>query len=155
MLTKFESKSNHIKALLVTGGNDYKIKVWHLAILTGHSHCVMSAQFHPKDDFIISMSMDQTNKPNNGPNNFEMFETFSTVKYVLEGHNHGVNWASFHPMLPLIVSAADDQTIKIWRMSKTRAWRLTHAEVTSTACQEFHPKHELIVSCAEDRIVQV
>ncbi|KAH7905011.1 WD40-repeat-containing domain protein, partial [Hygrophoropsis aurantiaca] len=82
--------------------DDQTIRIWNstsrncIAILTGHSHYVMSAQFHPKEDLIVSTSMDQTvrvwdisglrkNTPNNGPNNFETFDTFSTVKYVLEG----------------------------------------------------------------------
>jgi coatomer protein complex subunit alpha (xenin) len=136
--------------------------------LTGHSHYVMSAQFHPKDDLIVSTSMDQTvrvwdisglrkNTPNNGPNNFETFDTFSTVKYVLEGHDRGVNWASFHPTLPLIVSAADDRTIKIWRMSETRAWEVDscRGHFNSVSSAIFHPKHELIVSCGEDKTVRV
>ncbi|EEB90795.1 hypothetical protein MPER_10954, partial [Moniliophthora perniciosa FA553] len=160
MLTKFESKSNRVKgsALLVTGGDDYKIKVW------GHSHYVMSGFFHPKDDLVVSASMDQTvrvwdisglrkGSPNTGSSQFETFDTFSTVKYVLEGHDRGVNYAVFHPTLPLIISAADDRTIKIWRMSETKAWEVDscrgHFNNVSSAL--FHPKHELIVSCGEDK----
>ncbi|KAH9922526.1 WD40-repeat-containing domain protein, partial [Fomitopsis serialis] len=183
MLTKFESKSNRVKgpvrgvhihpsrALLVTGGDDYKIKVWGttsrncIAILTGHSHYVMSAQFHPKEDLVVSASQDQTvrvwdisglrkSTPNSAPGGtFDTFDTFSTVKYVLEGHDRGVNYATFHPTLPLIVSAADDRQIKIWRMSDTKAWEVDacrgHFNNVSTAL--FHPKHELIVSCGEDK----
>ncbi|KAJ7035460.1 hypothetical protein C8F04DRAFT_1344342 [Mycena alexandri] len=213
------------RALLVTSGDDYKIKVWdirpqnrrclftlhgHLdyvrtvqfhhempwiistsddqtirignstsrnciAILTGHSHYVMSALFHPKDDLVVSASMDQTvrvwdisglrkGSPNtggggggSGPGNFETFDTFSTVKYVLEGHDRGVNYAMFHPTLPLIISAADDRMIKIWRMSETKAWEVDlcrgHFNNVSTAL--FHPKHELIVSCGEDKTIRV
>jgi coatomer protein complex subunit alpha (xenin) len=128
----------------------------------------MSAQFHPKDDLIVSTSMDQTvrvwdisglrkSTPSTGPNSFETFDTFSTVKYVLEGHDRGVNFAAFHPTLPLIVSAADDRTIKIWRMSETKAWEVDscrgHFNNVSNAL--FHPKHELIVSCGEDKTVRV
>lgn len=128
----------------------------------------MSAQFHPKDDLIVSTSMDQTvrvwdisglrkNMPGSTPHNFETFDTFSTVKYVLEGHDRGVNFAAFHPSLPLIVSAADDRTIRIWRMSETKAWEVDscrgHFNNVSNAL--FHPKHELIVSCGEDRTIRV
>ncbi len=80
----------------------------------------MSAQFHPKEDLIVSSSMDQTvrvwdisglrkGSPNqggpggsnaHGQGSFETFDTFSTVKHVLEGHDRGVNWAMFHPTLP-------------------------------------------------------
>lgn len=128
----------------------------------------MSAQFHPKDDLIVSSSQDQTvrvwdisglrkNTPNTAPGTFDQFDNFSTVKYVLEGHDRGVNWAAFHPTLPLIVSASDDRQIKIWRMSETKAWEVDacrgHFNNVSTAL--FHPKHELIVSCGEDKTVRV
>ena len=90
-------------------------------------------------------------------NQFETFDNFSTVKYVLEGHDRGVNFAMFHPTLPLIISAADDRVIKIWRMSETKAWEVDscrgHFNNVSSAL--FHPKHELIVSCGEDKTVRV
>lgn len=165
---------HHEMPWILSASDDQTIRIWNstsrncIAILTGHSHYVMSAQFHPKEDLIVSTSMDQTvrvwdisglrkNTPGSGPNNFETFDTFSTVKYVLEGHDRGVNFASFHPTLPLIVSAADDRTIKIWRMSETKAWEVDscrgHFNNVSNAL--FHPKHELIVSCGEDKTVRV
>ncbi|KAJ3491313.1 hypothetical protein NLI96_g814 [Meripilus lineatus] len=128
----------------------------------------MSAQFHPKEDLVVSASQDQTvrvwdisglkkSTPNTAPGTFDTFDNFSTVKYVLEGHDRGVNFAAFHPSLPLIVSAADDRQIKIWRMSENRAWEVDacrgHFNNVSTAL--FHPKHELIVSCGEDKTVRV
>ncbi|KAI6116323.1 coatomer WD associated region-domain-containing protein [Pisolithus sp. B1] len=165
---------HHEMPWILSASDDQTIRIWNstsrncIAILTGHSHYVMSAQFHPKEDLIVSTSMDQTvrvwdisglrkNTPGSGPSNFETFDTFSTVKYVLEGHDRGVNFASFHPSLPLIVSAADDRTIKIWRMSETKAWEVDscrgHFNNVSNAL--FHPKHELIVSCGEDKTVRV
>ncbi|KAH7886951.1 coatomer WD associated region-domain-containing protein [Phlebopus sp. FC_14] len=165
---------HHEMPWILSASDDQTIRIWNstsrncIAILTGHSHYVMSAQFHPKEDLIVSTSMDQTvrvwdisglrkNTPSHGTNNFETFDTFSTVKYVLEGHDRGVNFAAFHPTLPLIVSAADDRTIKIWRMSETKAWEVDscrgHFNNVSNAV--FHPKHELIVSCGEDKTVRV
>jgi coatomer protein complex subunit alpha (xenin) len=29
-------------------------------VLTGHNHYVMSARFHPKEDLVVSASLDQT-----------------------------------------------------------------------------------------------
>ncbi|KAJ7064892.1 coatomer subunit alpha-2 [Mycena amicta] len=162
---------HHEMPWIISCSDDQTIRIWNstsrncIAILTGHSHYVMSAYFHPKDDLVVSASVDQTvrvwdisglrkGSPNSGgPGNFESFDTFSTVKYILEGHDRGVNYAMFHPTLPLIVSAADDRTIKIWRMSETKAWEVDscrgHFNNVSTAL--FHPKHELIVSCGEDK----
>jgi coatomer subunit alpha len=158
----------------ISSSDDQTIRIWNstsrncIAILTGHSHYVMSAQFHPKDDLVVSASMDQTVRvwdisglrkgmPNSGPGNFETFDTFSTVKYVLEGHDRGVNYAMFHPTLPLIVSGADDRVIKIWRMSETKAWEVDscRGHFNNVSSVLFHPKHELIVSCGEDKTIRV
>ena len=128
----------------------------------------MSASFHPKDDLVVSASMDQTvrvwdisglrkSTPNTAPGTFDTYDSFSTVKYVLEGHDRGVNFAQFHPTLPLIVSAADDRQVKIWRMSKTKAWGVDacRGHFNNVLSAVFHPKHELIVSCGEDKTVRV
>lgn len=128
----------------------------------------MSASFHPKDDLIVSASMDQTvrvwdisslrkSTPNTAPGTFDTYDSFSTVKYVLEGHDRGVNFAQFHPTLPLIVSAGDDRQVKIWRMSETKAWEVDacRGHFNNVLAAVFHPKHELIVSCGEDKTVRV
>lgn len=110
--------------------------------MTGHNHYTMCAQFHPKDDLVVSASLDQTvrvwdisglRKKHSAPSSTMAFEeqmarsnpaqadmfgnTDAVVKFVLEGHDRGVNWVAFHPTLPLIVSAGDDRLIKLWRMS--------------------------------------
>lgn len=108
--------------------------------MTGHNHYVMCARFHPKEDLVVSASLDQSvrvwdisglRKKHSAPTSNLMYEaqmnrepqadmfgnTDAVVKFVLEGHDRGVNWVSFHPTLPLIVSAGDDRLIKLWRMS--------------------------------------
>ncbi|KIY47415.1 Coatomer, alpha subunit [Fistulina hepatica ATCC 64428] len=175
---------HHEMPWIISSSDDQTIRIWNstsrncIAILTGHSHYVMSAFFHPKDDLVVSASMDQTVRVwdisglrkgsttsnvgaggpgGSGPGNFEAFDSFSTVKYVLEGHDRGVNYATFHPTLPLIISAADDRVIKIWRMSETKAWEVDscRGHFNNVLSAVFHPKHELIVSCGEDKTVRV
>lgn len=165
---------HHEMPWIISASDDQTIRIWNstsrncIAILTGHSHYVMSAHFHPKDDLIVSASMDQTvrvwdisglrkGQPSTSPGNFETYDTFSTVKYVLEGHDRGVNYAVFHPSLPLILSSADDRVIKIWRMSETRAWEVDscRGHFNNVCAAVFHPKHELIVSCSEDKTIRV
>jgi coatomer protein complex subunit alpha (xenin) len=142
-----------------------------IAILTGHSHFVMSAFFHAEKDLVVSTSMDQTIRvwdisglrkgtpqQSSGPGGqFDSYDNFSTVKYVLEGHDRGVNWAVFHPTLPLLLSAADDRTVRLWRMSETKAWEVDacRGHFNNVSCAVFHPTRELIVSCGEDKTIRV
>ncbi len=127
----------------------------------------MSAQFHPKENLIVSASMDQTvrvwdfsslrkSTPNTAPGTFDTFDTFSTVKWVLEGHDRAVSWATFHPTLPLIASAGDDRQIKLWRMSETKAWEVDscRGHFNNPWAVVFHPKHELILSTGEDKTIR-
>ncbi|KKY26916.1 putative coatomer subunit [Phaeomoniella chlamydospora] len=187
--------------LFVSGGDDYKIKlpwilscsddqtirIWNwqnrslICTMTGHNHYTMCAQFHPKEDLIVSASLDQSvrvwdisglRKKHSAPtsmtfedqmaranqNQADMFgNTDAVVKFVLEGHDRGVNWVAFHPTLPLIVSAGDDRLVKLWRMSETKAWEVDTCRghfANVSACL-FHPHQDLIISVGEDKTVRV
>ncbi|KAK4702638.1 coatomer subunit alpha, partial [Phenoliferia sp. Uapishka_3] len=200
---------HHEHPWILSASDDQTIRIWNwqsrqcIAILTGHNHyimCVSSitskerdsahhtsliaarcAQFHPKEDYVVSASMDQTvrvwdisglRKKNTTaqPLSFEeqiqransgqadLFgNTDAVVKYVLEGHDRGVNWATFHPTLPLIVSCGDDRQIKLWRMSETKAWEVDtcRGHFNNVSVALFHPKHELIISDSEDKTIRV
>jgi coatomer protein complex subunit alpha (xenin) len=171
----------------LSASDDQTIRIWNwqsrqcIAILTGHNHYIMCAQFHPKEDYVVSASMDQTvrvwdisglrkktttaqplsfeeqvHRANSGQ--ADIFgNTDAVVKYVLEGHDRGVNWAAFHPTLPLIVSAGDDRMLKLWRMSDTKAWEVDtcRGHFNNVSCALFHPKHELIISDGEDKTIRV
>lgn len=149
--------------------------------MTGHNHYAMCAQFHPKEDLVVSASLDQSvrvwdisglRKKHSAPtsmtfedqmaranaNQADMFgNTDAVVKFVLEGHDRGVNWVSFHPTLPLIVSAGDDRLIKLWRMSETKAWEVDTCRghfQNASGCL-FHPHQDLILSVGEDKTLRV
>ncbi|XP_042009696.1 coatomer subunit alpha-1-like isoform X2 [Salvia splendens] len=136
----------------------------------------MCASFHPKEDLVVSASLDQTvrvwdigalRKKTVSPAddilrlsqmNADFFGGVdAVVKYVLEGHDRGVNWASFHPTLPLIVSGADDRQVKIWRMNDTKAWEVDtlRGHMNNVSCVLFHARQDIIVSNSEDKSIRV
>jgi coatomer protein complex subunit alpha (xenin) len=141
----------------------------------------MCAQFHPKEDLVVSASLDQSvrvwdisglRKKHSAPtsmsfedqiarsnqNQADMFgNTDAVVKFVLEGHDRGVNWVAFHPTMPLIVSAGDDRLVKLWRMSETKAWEVDTCRghfQNASGCL-FHPHQDLILSAGEDKTIRV
>ncbi|OAA64661.1 coatamer subunit protein [Niveomyces insectorum RCEF 264] len=141
----------------------------------------MCAQFHPKDDLVVSASLDQSVRvwdisglrkkhsaptsmsiedqmARNSQNQADMFgNTDAVVKFVLEGHDRGVNWVAFHPTMPLIVSAGDDRLVKLWRMSETKAWEVDTCRghfQNASGCL-FHPHQDLILSAGEDKTIRV
>lgn len=136
----------------------------------------MCASFHPKEDLVVSASLDQTvrvwdigalRKKTVSPAddilrlsqmNTDLFGAVdAVVKYVLEGHDRGVNWASFHPSLPLIVSGADDRQVKLWRMNDTKAWEVDtlRGHMNNVSCAMFHAKQDIIVSNSEDKSIRI
>lgn len=57
-------KFHHELPWIVSTSDDQTIRIWNwqnrsvIAILTGHTHYVMSAEFHPEDNLILSASLD-------------------------------------------------------------------------------------------------
>ena len=135
----------------------------------------MCAQFHPKDDLIVSASLDNTvrvwditglRKKTVAPGMVsddrrpppDLFgSSDASVKHVLEGHDRGVNWVAFHPTMPLIVSASDDRCVKMWRMSDSKAWEVDscRGHFHNVSCAIFHPRQDLILSDSEDKSIRV
>jgi coatomer protein complex subunit alpha (xenin) len=99
----------------VSGGDDYKIKVWNhktrrcLFTLNGHLDYVRTVFFHHEYPWIISASDDQTIRIWNWQSR--------TCIAILTGHNHYVMCAQFHPKNDLVVSASMDQTVRVWDIS--------------------------------------
>jgi coatomer protein complex subunit alpha (xenin) len=141
-----------------------------IAILTGHSHYVMSATFHPEECLLASASLDQTvriwdftklkeksmQKSGSRPN--EIFGgTEVEVKHILEGHEKGVNWVAFHPTMKVVASGADDKTIKLWRLSGNKHWEMDtlKGHGNNVSCVLFHPRAEIIISNSEDKTLRL
>jgi coatomer protein complex subunit alpha (xenin) len=118
--------------LLVSGGDDYKIKVWDyklrrcLFTLLGHLDYIRTVQFHPNAaqfPWILSASDDQTLR-------LWDFQR-RTCLSVLTGHNHYVMCAAFHPTEDLIVSASLDQTVRVWDTTGLRKKSAGEMDVSS------------------------
>ncbi|KIY93747.1 coatomer protein complex, subunit alpha(xenin) [Monoraphidium neglectum] len=109
--------------LFVSGGDDYKIKVWNyklrrcLFTLLGHLDYIRTVQFHPENPWIVSASDDQTIRIWN-------WQSRNCVS-VLTGHNHYVMCAGFHPKDDLVVSASLDQTVRVWDIGALRKKNFT------------------------------
>lgn len=104
--------------LFVSGGDDYKIKVWnyklrrYLFTLLGHLDYIRTVQFHQEYPWIVSASDDQTIRIWNWQSR--------TCISVLTGHNHYVMSAAFHVKDDLVVSASLDQTVRVWDIAGLR-----------------------------------
>ena len=104
--------------LFVSGGDDYKIKVWNhkqrrcLFTLVGHGDYLRTVFFHHEYPWIISASDDQTIRIWN-------WQSRQCIA-VLTGHSHYVMCAQFHPREDLVVSCSLDQTVRVWDISGLR-----------------------------------
>ncbi|KAK2803202.1 hypothetical protein FQN50_007069 [Emmonsiellopsis sp. PD_5] len=104
--------------LFVSGGDDYKIKVWStqtrrcLFTLNGHLDYVRTVFFHHELPWIVSSSDDQTIRIWNWQNR--------SLICTMTGHNHYTMCAQFHPKEDLIVSASLDQSVRVWDISGLR-----------------------------------
>jgi len=104
--------------LFVSGGDDYKIKVWSyqarrcLFTLNGHLDYVRTVFFHHELPWIVSASDDQTIRIWNWQNR--------SLICTMTGHNHYAMCAQFHPTQDLVVSASLDQSVRVWDISGLR-----------------------------------
>lgn len=171
--------------LFVSGGDDYKIKVWSLQTrrclftLNGHLDYVRTVFFHHELPWIISASDDQTIRIWNWQNR--------SLICTMTGHNHYAMCAQFHPKEDLVVSASLDQSVRVWDISGLRK---KHSAPTSMTFEDqlarqnsqqadmfgntdavvkfvleghdrgvnwvaFHPTLPLIVSAGDDRLVKL
>lgn len=145
---------------IISASDDQTIRIWNwqsrtcIAILTGHNHYIMCAQFHPWDDLVVSASMDLTvrvwdisglrkkNQAHQQPLSFDeqvaranqgqadLFgNTDAVVKYVLEGVR--------------CATRAKSITDNLTQHDRGVNWAY------------FHPTLPLIVSCGDDRQIKL
>jgi len=165
--------------LFVSGGDDYKIKVWSyklrrcLFTLLGHLDYIRTVEFHSEYPWIVSASDDQTIRIWN-------WQSRNSIA-VMTGHNHYVMCARFHHKDDLVVSASLDQTLRVWDISGLRRKVVSPVDELrmpqmnndlfgggDTAVKyvleghdrgvnwvSFHPTLPLIVSGADDRQVKL
>ena len=164
--------------LFVSGGDDYKIKVWNYTLrrclfnLLGHLDYIRTVQFHHEYPWILSASDDQTIRIWN-------WQSRQCIS-VLTGHNHYVMCAQFHPKDDLVLSASLDQSVRVWDFSGLRKKNVTIAQqiprqndqdmfggsdvavkhvleghTRGVNWASFHRSSPLIVSGADDREVKL
>lgn len=190
MIDKFEEHEGgpvrgvcfHVsQPLFVSGGDDYKIKVWNYKLrrciftLLGHLDYIRTVEFHHEYPWVLSASDDQTIRVWN-------WQSRSCIA-VLTGHNHYVMCAHFHPKEDLVVSASLDQTVRVWDTSGLRDKTVSigsgappmggqaSKDVFGTSdavvkyvleghdkgvnWASFHPTLPLIISGADDRLIKL
>lgn len=167
--------------LFVSGGDDYKIKVWNykskrcIFTLQGHLDYIRTVFFHHEAPWVLSASDDQTVRIWN-------WQSRGCLA-VLTGHNHYVMSAQFHPSQDMVCSASLDQTIRVWDISGLRKLSGNSIGGGSARSSEggsdmfgtydavvkhvleghergvnwatFHPTLPLLVSGADDRLIKL
>ena len=107
--------------LLVTGSDDYSVRLWRLsadnssatcvATLVGHSDSVRSVAFHHTAPLLATGSLDKTVRL------WQLSSDYSSATCVatLTGHSNYVTSVAFHPTAPLLATGSRDDTVRLWR----------------------------------------
>jgi hypothetical protein len=145
--------------LLVTGGYDNTVRVWHVAArrllktLRGHASHVQACAFVPKGGWVLSASHDHLAKLWNLAG-YEEVRVFRGL--VLEGHRDAVLGADFSPDNRQIVSASRDRSAKLWDAAsgkEIRQFLQGHQFLASRAA--FFPDGHRLLSAAVDNTTRI
>eukprot|EP00095_Tigriopus_kingsejongensis_P001897 maker-scaffold287_size221780-snap-gene-1.27 protein:Tk01897 transcript:maker-scaffold287_size221780-snap-gene-1.27-mRNA-1 annotation:"autophagy-related protein 16-1 isoform x2" len=125
-------------SILVTGGEDRKIKIWdvskgsyeHRGMLTGSSGAIMSVDFDSSASLLLAGSFDNTCRVWSLDN--------MRLRHTLTGHNGKVYAAKFMGDNAKICSGSHDRTIRVWDLrSRACIKTLTCGSlVNDLACQD-------------------
>eukprot|EP01114_Cavostelium_apophysatum_P015118 TRINITY_DN4057_c0_g1_i1.p1 TRINITY_DN4057_c0_g1~~TRINITY_DN4057_c0_g1_i1.p1 ORF type:complete len:825 (+),score=125.09 TRINITY_DN4057_c0_g1_i1:215-2689(+) len=161
---------------ILSASDDRTSRIWNwysrtcIAVITipfTHTqNFTMCASFHPRDDLVLTASLDSVVRVWDISGLRERLCTISdqnkllkrdvVLKFEAKGHTRAVNWAAFHPTAPYIVSGSDDRTVRLWKYSDDRIWEaeLLRGHFNNVSCTKFHPHREIIISCSEDRTLR-
>ena len=123
--------------MFVSGGDDYKIKVWNykqkrcLFTLLGHVDYIRTVFFHPEHPWILSASDDQSIRIWN-------WQSRSLIA-TLSGHNHYVMCAQFHPKVRAPGSRTtrrdvDANTMRVDVRGRRRRWSRRRRSTRPCGC---------------------
>ncbi|KAJ3234584.1 hypothetical protein HDU81_001312 [Chytriomyces hyalinus] len=161
MLTKFETKSNRVKALsfhpkrpwILSGLHNGTLQLWDYKIGTlvdrfdEHEGPVRGVAFHPTQPLFVSGADDYKIKVWNWKQRRCLF--------TLNGHLDYIRGVSFHNEHPWIISCSDDQTIRIWNWQSRNCIATLTGHTYYVMSALFHPKEDLVVSASLDQTIRV
>jgi len=133
---------------------DYKVHIWDTAtgkliheISDIHSNTITCCKFTPKDDRIMTTSMDKTTKF------FDMISRKNTL--TLSGHSNVISSCSFTPDERNFATASWDRTVQIWDIAtgmyrKNGPIKLEKGHEGSISCCEMSADGSMCVSGGYD-----
>ncbi|OHS98488.1 hypothetical protein TRFO_35080 [Tritrichomonas foetus] len=145
--------------ILVTGADDYKIKLWTLhnlepiCTLSGHENCVTNVCFNPLCTLLLSSSHDKTIR-------IWSLVDGSCLAVLCDFTTNLVHYATFSPSGSMIAAACEDGTIPIW-LTRDALESLSPCRIINTigkgpaAWIAFSPGGEFISYTCEPSVVVV
>jgi len=115
--------------------------------LGGHTDYVISCQFGPRGDFIVSGSHDKTLKVFSYPGG----ECVST----LTGHQDAVYAADISPDGDTVVSASHDRSLRLWSLKEGHSFKSLNGHRSPVRACHFSPDGKFVVSGGYDSTVRL